>query len=118
MTGCAASATATHTPHPAGAPGSAPCQPAPVPRANAITTTPPSASSYAAVTRFCTHRPDATATRLIQVKIAPSPAPTAAVSADGQPQSRTRNSPPATPIAAIATPLVPKASTQPVTNPA
>src|SRR2546427_3410498 len=60
MTGCAASATATHTPHPTGAVGSAPCQPAPVPRANAITTTPPSATSLAAVTTFCTHRPEAT----------------------------------------------------------
>src|SRR6266568_2737943 len=59
MTGWAASAIATHTPNPTGAPGSAPCQPAPVPRANAITTTPPSASSFAAVTTFCTHRPDA-----------------------------------------------------------
>src|SRR6266704_2382865 len=118
MTGCAASATATHTPHPAGAPGSAPCQPAPVPRANATTTTPPSATSFAAVTRFCTHRPDATPTRLIPVNSATSPAPRGAVSAGGQPESRTRNSPPATPIAAIATPLVPRASTQPTTKPA
>src|SRR6266436_4520960 len=118
MTGCAASATATHTPHPAGAPGSAPCHPALVPRANAITTTPPSASSFAAVTTFCTHRPDATPTRLIPVNSATSPAPSGAVSVGGQPESRTRNSPPATPIAAIATPLVPRASTQPVTNPA
>src|SRR5207249_9417377 len=68
MTGCAASAIATHTPNPTGAPGSAPCQPAPVPRANAITTTPPSASSLAAVTTFCTHRPDATPTRLMPVR--------------------------------------------------
>src|SRR5256886_7454626 len=118
MTGCAASATATHTPHPAGAPASAPCQPAPVPRANATTTTPPSATSFAAVTRFCTHRPDATPTRLIPVNSATSPAPRGAVSAGGQPERRTRNSPPATPIAAIATPLVPRASTQPVTKPA
>ncbi len=118
MTGCAASATATHTPQPTGAAGSAPCQPAPVPRANAITTTPLSASSFAAVTTFCTHRPDATPTRLIAVNSATSPAPSGAVSAEGQPESRTRNSPAATPIAAIATPLVPRASTQPTTKPA
>src|SRR5207253_266169 len=74
MTGCAASAIATHTPNPTGAPGSAPCQPAPVPRANAITTTPPSASSLAAVTTFCTHRPDATPTRLMPVNSATNPA--------------------------------------------
>src|SRR2546426_7165090 len=118
MTGWAPGAPATHTPHPAGAPGSAACQPAPAPRANAITTTPPSASSFAAVTTFCTHRPDATPTRLIPVNSATNPAPSGAVSAGGQPESRTRNSPPATPIAAIATPLVPRASTQPVTKPA
>src|SRR5436190_7218773 len=118
MTGCAASAIATHTPNPTGAPGSAPCQPAPVPRANAITTTPPSASSLAAVTTFCTHRPDATPTRLMPVNSATNPAPTGAMSAGGQPSRRTRNSPPATPIAAIATPLVPRASTQPTTKPA
>src|SRR6266576_2875346 len=118
MTGCAASATATHTPQPSGAPGSPPCQPAPVPRANAITTTPPSASSFAAVTTFCTHRPDATPTTLIAVNSATSPAPSGAVSAEGQPDSRTRNSPAATPIAAIATPLVPRASTQLTTKPA
>src|SRR6266550_432051 len=113
MTGCAASAIATHTPNPTGAPGSAPCQPAPVPRANAITTTPPSASSLAAVTTFCTHRPDATPTRLIPVNSATSPTPSGAMSAGGRPESRTRNSPAATPIAAIATPLVPRASTEP-----
>src|SRR2546428_64452 len=118
MTGGAARATATHTPPPTGAVGSAPCQPAPVPRANAITTTPPSATSLAAVTTFCTHRPEATPTRLIPVNRATSPAPSGAMSAGGQPARRTRNSPPATPIAAIATPLVPKASTQPTTNPA
>src|SRR5213596_1097466 len=118
MTGCAASAIATHTPNPTGAPGSAPCQPAPVPRANAITTTPPSASSLAAVTTFCTHRPDATPTRLMPVNSATSPAPSGAMSAGGQPSRRTRNSPAATPIAAIATPLVPRASTQPTTKPA
>src|SRR5712691_2758587 len=118
MTGCAASAIATHTPHPTGAPGSAPCQPAPVPRANAITTTPPSASSFAAVTTFCTHRPDATPTRLIPVNRATSPAPNGAMRAGGHPDRRTKNSPAATPIAAIATPLVPRASTQPTTNPA
>src|SRR5438034_362301 len=101
MTGCAASAIATHTPNPTGAPGSAPCQPAPVPRANAITTTPPSASSLAAVTTFCTHRPDATPTRLMPVNSATSPAPSGAMSAGGQPSRRTRNSPAATPIAAI-----------------
>src|SRR5216684_3872739 len=113
MTGCAASATAIHTPHPTGAVGSAPCQPAPVPRANATTTTPPSASNFAAVTTFCTHRPDATPTRLIPVNSATSPAPSGAISAGGQPARRTRNSPPATPIAAIATPCLPRASTQP-----
>src|SRR5207302_343810 len=118
MTGCAARATATHTPHPTGASGSAPCQPAPVPRANAITTTPPRASSFAAVTTFCTHRPDATPTRLIPVNSATSPTPIGAMSAGGRPESRTRNSPAATPIAAIATPLVPRASTQPTTKPA
>src|SRR5881396_2386793 len=118
MTGCAASAIATHTPNPTGAPGSAPCQPAPVPRANAITTTPPSASSLAAVTTFCTHRPDATPTRLMPVNSATSPAPSGAMSAGGQASRRTRNSPAATPIAAIATPLVPRASTQPTTKPA
>src|SRR5881227_841825 len=101
MTGCAASAIATHTPNPTGAPGSAPCQPAPVPRANAITTTPPSASSLAAVTTFCTHRPDATPTRLMPVNSATNPAPSGAMSAGGQPSRRTRNSPAATPIAAI-----------------
>src|SRR6266540_6015959 len=98
MTGWAASAIATHTPNPTGASGSAPCQPAPVPRANAITTTPPSASSFAAVTTFCTHRPDATPTRLIPVNRATSPAPSGAMSAGGQPERRTRNSPAATPI--------------------
>src|SRR5438309_1228001 len=118
MTGCAANAIATHTPNPTGAPGSAPCQPAPVPRANAITTTPPSASSLAAVTTFCTHRPDATPTRLMPVNSATNPAPSGAMSAGGQPSRRTRNSPAATPIAAIATPLVPRASTQPTTKPA
>src|SRR5947209_4327649 len=97
MTGCAASAIATHTPNPTGAPGSAPCQPAPVPRANAITTTPPSASSLAAVTTFCTHRPDATPTRLMPVNSATNPAPSGAMSAGGQPSRRTRNSPAATP---------------------
>src|SRR6267378_3144322 len=120
MTGCAASAIATHTPHPAGAPGSAPpsSQPAPVPRAHATTTTPPHAITFAAVTTSCTHRPDATPTRLIPVNSATSPAPSGAMSVGGQPARRTRNSPPATPIAAIATPLVPRASTQPTTNPA
>src|SRR5205809_4695694 len=118
MTGCAASAIATHTPNPTGAPGSAQCQPAPVPRVNAITTTPPSASSLAAVTTFCTHRPDATPTRLMPVNSATSPAPSGAMSAGGQASRRTRNSPAATPIAAIATPLVPRASTQPTTKPA
>src|SRR6266581_3387020 len=118
MTGCAASAIATHTPNPTGAPGSAPCQPAPVPCVNAITTTPPSASSLAAVTTFCTHRPDATPTRLMPVNSATNPAPSGAMSAGGQPSRRTRNSPAATPIAAIATPLVPRASTQPTTKPA
>src|SRR5881227_2059414 len=71
-----------------------------------------------AVTTFCSHRPDATPTRLIPVNSATSPTPIGAMSAGGRPESRTRNSPAATPIAAIATPLVPRASTQPTTKPA
>src|SRR5207247_2558776 len=70
------------------------------------------------VTTFSTHRPDATPTRLMPVNSATSPAPSGAMSAGGQPSRRTRNSPAATPIAAIATPLVPRASTQPTTKPA
>src|SRR5207302_1164259 len=49
---------------------------------------------------------------------ATNPAPSAAMRAGGHPSRRTRNSPAATPIAAIATPLVPRASTQPTTKPA
>src|SRR3989442_196839 len=41
-----------------------------------------------------------------------------AVGAGGQRQSRTRNSPAATPIAAIAAAYIPSASTHPTTNPA
>src|SRR5437867_6177979 len=52
------------------------------------------------------------------VNSATSPAPSGAMSAGGQASRRTRNSPAATPIAAIATPLVPRASTQPTTKPA
>src|SRR5438128_6475367 len=118
MTGCAASAIATHTPNPTGAPGSAPCQPAPHHTPDTTPPTPPAASSLPAATTFCTHRPDATPTRLMPVNSATNPAPSGAMSAGGQPSRRTRTAPPATPIAAIATPLVPRASTQPTTKPA
>src|SRR5439155_1311737 len=88
------------------------------PRANATTTTPPSASSFAAVTRFCTQRPDATPIRFTPVNSATSAAPSHWIAAVPEPVSRTRNSAAATPIAAIAAVYIPRASTQPTTNPA
>src|SRR5881409_3284913 len=102
MTGCAASAIATHTPNPTGAPGSAPCQPAPVPRANAITTTPPSASTLAAVTTFCTQRPELMPSKLIAENPATMKTAIQRVQLTGQPAMRALNSAAATPSAAIA----------------
>src|SRR5437879_1210022 len=83
-----------------------------------MTTTPPSASTFAAVTVFCTQRPEATPIRFTPVNSATMPAPSHGIAVAPQPVSRTRNSAAATPIAAIAAVYIPRLSTQPTTNPA
>src|SRR5438445_357658 len=103
---------------PRGGSASSPCHPAPVPRVNPMTTTPPSASTFAAVTVFCTQRPEATPIRFTPVNSATMPAPSHGIAVAPQPVSRTRNSAAATPIAAIAAVYIPRLSTQPTTNPA
>src|SRR5437016_4248499 len=103
---------------PRGGSASSPCHPAPVPRVNPMTTTPPSASTFAAVTVFCTQRPEATPIRFTPVNSATMPAPSHGIAVAPQPVSRTRNSAAATPIAAIAAVYIPTLSTQPTTNPA
>src|SRR5204862_2715623 len=83
-----------------------------------ITTTPPSARTVAAVTRFCTQRPDATPIRFTALNSATSPAPSHGMDPESQPVSRTRTPAAATPTAAIAAVYIPTLSTQPTTNPA
>ena len=68
------------------------------------------------MTTFCTHRPDATPTKLIQVNSATQPAASHGVLPAGAPSKRPRYSPPTVPIAAIAAAYMPSASTQPTTN--
>src|SRR5258708_19340814 len=90
-----------------GAWGNAPCQPAPVPFANAITTTPPRAITLAAVTTFCTQRPEATPKRFTAVNSATNPTPAQGTTPAGHPRSPARNSPPPTPLPPIPAPSAP-----------
>src|ERR1700694_1036369 len=102
MTDWNATASAPNNATPVGASGSAPFHPVPVPATNATTITPPSASTFAVVTRFWTHRPDATPMRLIATKTPTAATPIHRLTESGQPPSRPTNSPVTTPNAAIA----------------
>src|SRR5436189_204657 len=85
-------ASAPQTAAPAGAVGSALCQPLPSPRASATTTTPPSAATFAAVATFWTQRPEATPRRLIPVNTTtsapPIPVPTTMPTTTARPSQK------------------------------
>src|SRR6058998_299782 len=100
MTAWNATARATSTAAPVGAVGSVERHPTPEPAANASTTTPARASTFAAVARFCAQRPDATPARFTPVNRAAMPAPTQRVWLAPRPASRPVYSPATTAIAA------------------
>src|SRR3954454_1891492 len=95
-------ASAPHTAGPAGADGSEVFQPAPVPEVTATATAAKSASTLAPVVRFWAQRPIATPTRFKPVKASTNPQPSSCALLSGQPHSRARYSPLATPTAAMA----------------